>query len=203
MSVGRSGGGALFAYGSLVDPASAAATLGRDPAEGPSTVAAELAGWRRGFTQARDNRACEKSFALDADGSLPDFVLGLNVHRSGEAADSVNGVVIQFEEAELRRLDERELRYRRVEVRAGLRLGAPLDPGPVYVYVAKPEHLALEPPWGSVILRSYAEAVEAAFEGLGPGHLRAYRESVHPLPTELVDAHLVRDSIPPGNPRDW
>ncbi|MDQ1652917.1 MAG: ChaC-like protein, partial [Cryptosporangiaceae bacterium] len=97
---------AVFAYGSLVEPRSAALTLGGEP---PAATRATLSGWRRGFTQARDNRACEKTFALDADGSLPGFVLGLNVHRTGDPADRVNGVLLRLTAAELARLDEREL----------------------------------------------------------------------------------------------
>lgn len=198
------GGAAVFAYGSLADPLSAAATLGREARSewGDDVVRAVLAGWRRGFTAARDNLSCEKTFALDADGSLPCYVLGLDVRRTGEPADGVNGVVIPLREGELERLDARELRYDRVEVWAELRSEATI-PSPVYLYAAKPAHLALEAPPGSVVLRSYVTAVELAFEHLGRGELDAFRASTDPPPTEPVEAHLVRDRIPPGNPRSW
>jgi cation transport regulator ChaC len=188
---------AVFAYGSLVDPRSAAATLGGARAPIP----ARLSGWRRGFTQARDNLACEKTFAL-ADGSLPAFVLGLNVHPSPGA--TVNGAVLTLGDEELARLDGRELRYDRVEVEVEPEDPASWSfPGPVFAYVAKREHLALAPPPGAVILRSYATAVERAFAALGDRHLAAYRASVEPLPAPVVEAELIHGRIPPGNPRAW
>jgi cation transport regulator ChaC len=187
----------VFAYGSLAHPGSAAETLGADPAR--RAIAAELNGWRRGFTQARDNRACEKTFAL-ADGTVPAHVLGLNVHPAGGAV--VNGVAISVSSAELDRLDGRELRYDRVEVAARVAAAETL-PGPVYAYVAKPANLALRPPPGAVILRSYLDAVEDAFAALGETHLGAFRESVEPLPAPVVEARLLADRIPPGNPREW
>jgi cation transport regulator ChaC len=187
----------VFAYGSLVHPASAAHTLGERPER--AAVPAELAGWRRGFTQARDNRACEKTSALP-DGSVPAHVLGLNVHPAGGHA--VNGVALALSEAEVARLDERELRYDRVEVGTAVTAAEPLA-GPVFAYVAKREHLALEPPPGAVIIRSYLAAVESAFEALGPRDLERLRASIAALPAPVVDARLIRDEIPAGNPREW
>jgi cation transport regulator ChaC len=187
----------VFAYGSLVHPASAAETLG--PAPDRPAVAAALSGWRRGFTQARDNLACEKTFAL-ADGSIPGFVLGLNVHPC--AGEEVRGVAIAVTAGEVERLDARELRYDRVEVTADVSGAGALD-APVYTYVAKREHLALEPPPGAVILRSYLDAVESAFAALGEEELEAFRRSVSPHPAPVVAARLTRDEIPPGNPRAW
>ncbi len=52
-----------------------------------------------------------------------------------------------------------------------------------------------------MILRTYAEAVEAAFAGLG--RLDEYLRTTGPYPAPLVDAHLVADRIPEGNPRAW
>lgn len=196
---------AVFAYGSLVSAASAAETLGRPPrASWPAGEAApaRLIGWRRRFSVIRDNRSCEKTFALDADGSLPTHVLGLNVEPTGAAGDLVNGLLIAVSEAELDRLDSRELRYDRREVA--------VEPSAarerfetVITYVAKAEHRAAPPPPGAVILRSYAAAVEAAFDGLGPGQLDQFRRSTGPYPVELADAHLVADRIAAGNPRAW
>jgi cation transport regulator ChaC len=187
----------VFAYGSLVLPASAAETLGKRP--GRTAVAAELTGWRRGFTQARDNRACEKTFAL-TDGRIPERVLGLNVAPADGHA--VNGVALAVTETELGRLDARELRYDRVAVDTVVAATERLA-GPVFTYVAKREHLALEPPPGAVIIRRYLAAVEAAFAALGVGELERFRASIATLPAPVVDAELIRDEIPPGNPREW
>lgn len=194
---------AAFGYGSLVDPASAALTLGREPAdrwdEG-AAVPAVLAGWQRRWSQARDNHRCEKTFARDGDGSVPDYVLGLNIERTGNQRDVVNGLLIEVTEAELQRLDVRELRYDRVEVVDEI---TPRGFDSVITYVAKPENLVLEPPPGAVILRSYAEAVESAFHSLGRGHRAEYVRTTGPHPVEIIDAHLVEDRIPSGNPRGW
>jgi cation transport regulator ChaC len=187
---------AVFAYGSLVSAASAAATLGR-PVE---PLPAELHGWRRGFTIVRDNRACEKTFARRGDGSIPDWVLGLAV-AAGDG--EVNGALLAVEGAELDRLDLREIRYRRIEIGAAV-----AGPGAgrfdrVFAYVARPEHHAPAPPAGAVIIAAYEQTVEAAFAGLGPDALDRYRTTTSPCAAERIDAELVADRIPAGNPRRW
>lgn len=198
---------AVFAYGSLVSAASAAATLGRPPrASWPAgeAVAARLSGWRRRFSVIRDNRACEKTFALDADGSLPGHLLGLNIEPTGSPGDLVNGLLIAVSAAELDRLDRREIRYDRREVAAAIEPPTAGERFPtVLTYVAKPAQHAPAPPAGAVILRSYIDAVEAAFDALGPGQLAEFRRTTGPVPVETVDAHLVADRIAAGNPRDW
>ncbi len=198
---------AVFAYGSLVSAASAAATLGRPPrASWPAgeAVPARLAGWRRRYSVIRDNRACEKTFALDADGSVPAHVLGLNVEPTGAPGDLVNGLAIAVSAAELNRLDGRELRYERREVTGELEPGAAAERfTTVITYVARPAQRAPSPPPGTVILRSYVAACEAAFEALGPGQLEQFRRSTGPPPVGLVDAHLIAGRIPGGNPRAW
>jgi hypothetical protein len=184
---------AVFAYGSLVNPDSAAATLGR--AVTPSEPV-RLPGWRRRWSVARDNRAVEKTFARP-DGSIPAYVVGLTVEPADEGDDGPNGILIEASEDELLRLDVREMRYDRVEV------------GPfggfdrVVVYRAKPAHRIPEPPPDAIVIAAYANRVEAAFAALGPDQLRLYRETTGPPPVEVVEADLVRDRIPPGNPRDW
>lgn len=191
---------AVFGYGSLVDAASASRTLGR-PVE--RVWPARLTGHRRRFSQARDNLRSEKTFARADDGSIPRWILGMNLERAEGEPAPPNGALIEITDDELARLDVREIRYDRVEV--GELVEAATAPGfdSVVTYVAKPANLAAEPPPGAVILRSYAEAVEAAFAGLGPGELREYRRTTLPYPVELVDGELVHDEIPEGNPREW
>lgn len=192
---------AVYGYGSLVDAASASLTLGR--AVGPdSIVAARLRGWRRRFSQARDNRTCEKTFAL-ADGSIPSWVLGMNIEPADDPEESHNGALIPLQERELAALDRRELRYDRIEVGAGIEAAQPLEFERIYTYVAKPANFCPVPRPGSVILRSYAEAIEAAFASLGPEQLQRYRASTLPYPVEPVAGTLLADRIPAGNPREW
>jgi len=184
----------LFAYGSLVDPESASRTLGRPV---PPPIAARLEGWRRRWSQYRDNVAVEKTFARVDDGTMPRHLLGLNIERSDSAERAPNGALLELDEEELFRLDVRELRYDRVEV--------PPVGGfdRVFTYTAKRANFAPHPPQGAAIVRAYADSVEAAFAALGDGELSLFRETTEPPPVELVDAVLVRDRIPPGNPRQW
>jgi hypothetical protein len=185
---------ALFAYGSLVSAESASATLGRTPARsGP----ARLEGWRRRWSQVRDNVAVEKTFARHSDGTVPRYVLGLNLESSDVDAAAPNGVLYEVSEDELRRLDVREMRYDRIEVEpiAGF--------DRVFTYTAKRANRAAEPPPGAVVIEAYVLGVERAFAELGAEQLRLFRETTGPPPVEVVEAALVRDHIPPGNPRDW
>jgi cation transport regulator ChaC len=187
----------LFGYGSLVLPESASMTLGREVG---AMRPAQLRGWRRRFSQGRDNLTCEKTFEC-AGGWRPEWILGLNVERGQDGAGPVNGVVIELTEAELDRLDIREIRYDRVDV-TDLVEGDGL-PDRIVTYTAKDFHFKPEPPKDAVILATYAEAVERGFESLGTGQLDQYLETTGPDPVERVAAELVVDRIPEGNPRAW
>jgi cation transport regulator ChaC len=190
---------AVFGYGSLVLAESASMTLGRTVA---APRPAALRGWRRRFSQCRDNLAVEKCFAL-ADGSRPRWILGLNVEQGEDDAGPVNGALIQLEgQAELDRLALRELRYLAVDVTAMVDVSGEL-PKRVFVFTARPEHHAPDAPDGAVILATYARALEAAFTALGEGELERFRETTGPYPVERVEATLVEDAIPEGNPRAW
>jgi cation transport regulator ChaC len=191
---------AVFGYGSLVSAASASLTLGRAV---PPPRPARLHGWRRRWSEKRDNLTCEKTFAL-ADGRCPEWILGLNLEPGEDQAGSVNGVLLELSEAELERLDIREIRYDRVEV-TDLVDGteSSINADRIVAYAAKPAHHAPEPPADAVILASYASAIEEAFRSLGPGELDRFRATTGPYPVERAEGTLVRDRIPPGNPRAW
>ncbi len=187
---------AVFAYASLVSPASARRTLGRPVAPG---APARLRGWARGWTLARDNLASEKTFAR-TDGSLPSHCLGLNLDPD-EDAEPPNGVLIEVSEAELERLDLREMRYDRVEVTASIEAEASFDL--VVAYRAKPRHRRRRAPEDAIIVASYPRTIEAAFAELGAGELELFRATTAVPPVPVAEATLVRDRIPEGNPRDW
>jgi cation transport regulator ChaC len=187
----------LFGYGSLVLPESASLTLGRPVGE---LRPAELRGWKRRFSQARDNLTCEKTFECEG-GRRPEWILGLNVEQGQDAAGPVNGVVIELSEAELDRLDIREIRYDRVDV-TELVDGNDL-PERIVTYTAKAGHFAPDPPEDAIILATYARAVEEGFDSLGPGHLDTYLATTGPYPVDRLEATLVIDRIPDGNPRAW
>jgi cation transport regulator ChaC len=189
---------ALFAYASLVSIPSAEATLGR-PIRHAGVV--RLAGWRRRWSQMRDNWAVEKTFADAATGGVPTHCMGLNLERDAAGAGP-NGVLIAVSEAELERLEAREIRYRRVEVTAAVRPDAQGFER-VATFTAKVEHFAPTAPPGAVVLAPYLRAVEAAFGSLGADQLELFHETTGPVPVEVMEPVLVRDEIPPGNPRDW
>lgn len=194
---------ALFAYGSLVSPASFAETLGREPG---SVIPARLRGWRRRWSVGRDNRSAEKTFARP-DGEVPPWVIGLNVEVApAEAAPSEdalapNGALIECSDVELDRLDLREMRYRRVDVTDAIEADAEFDR--VVAYTARDEHFFPEPPTGAVAMAPYLRAVEAAFRELGDGQWDLFLDTTGLPPVELIEPQLVRDEIPPGNPRGW
>jgi hypothetical protein len=187
---------AVFGYGSLVNVASLSATLGR-PAE--IAASARLSGWRRSWGLARDNEAAEKTFEL-VDGSRPRFCLGLDLAPDDDAP-APNGALVAVSDDELDRLDLREIRYERVDVSEGIATDARFDR--VVTYRARHQHRCETPPDGSVVIAAYLEAVEQAFDRLGPGELDLFRETTGPPPAEAVTASLVADRIPLGNPRDW
>ena len=54
-----------------------------------------------------------------------------------------------------------------------------------------------------MILSGYASTVRAGFARLGEAELEAFLESTDPHPVRVVDGVLIRDEIPPGNPRGW
>lgn len=190
---------ALFAYGSLVSVASAARTLGR-PVE--HVAVARLPGWRRRWSQVRDNRATEKSFAHAETGAVPLHCLGLNLERD-DAGVGPNGVLLEVSEDELERLASREIRYDRIDVTETVATDMAADFARVVTFTAKPENFAPTPPPGAVILAPYVRAVEAAFGSIGADELDLFRETTGRTPVEVIEAVLVHDEIPHGNPRDW
>jgi hypothetical protein len=191
---------ALFAYGSLVGPQSFAETLGREPGE---LRPARLRGWRRRWSLLRDNLASEKTFARADSGELPRWVLGLNIERndSGGEWPAPNGALIEVSDGELQRLDVRELRYDRIEVGAEPEDGEGFER--VFTYTARRDNYSPEPPEGAVAMAPYLRAIETAFRSLGDGQWELFLRTTGMPPVELIEPVLVRDEIPPGNPRAW
>lgn len=189
---------ALFAYGSLVSRESAAETLGRE-VEPP--LAARLPGFARGWTLKRDNLTTEKTVAR-VGGAVPRFCLGLGLEPD-ESAPAPNGALIKVTEVELDRLDLREMRYRRLDVTDAIRTEHPHGFGRIVSYRPRPENRAPRPPDDAIIVANYLRTVEAAFAELGREQLDLFRATTKPPPVEVVEATLVRDRIPEGNPRGW
>lgn len=193
---------AVFGYGSLVSRASIAETLGH---EAPSPIPSRLAGWRRRWSIYRVNAAHEKSFER-VDGEPFEHVVGLNIERADGApqAEWPNGVLIELTDEELQRLDRREVRYDRVEVDPGdAHTATPHGFERVFAFTAKEGHFAEEAPPSSIIIASYVQACQAAFNELGPTAWEEFMATTGGFPAPVVDARLVVDEIPEGNPRAW
>ena len=188
---------ALFAYGSLLDRRSFVQTLGREP---DRLISSRLGGWRRRWSLVRDNLAAEKTFSRQ-DGELPRWVLGLNLERDESAVPgTTNGALIEVTDDELERLDLRELRYLRVDVTDQVS-GHRFDR--VSAYAGRPENYAPEPPEDAVAMAPYLRTIESAYRSLGDGEWELFLETTGPPPVEAIEPLLVRDEIPPGNPRQW
>jgi hypothetical protein len=165
-------------------------------------IPARLGGWQRRWSQVRDNLRAEKTFAIEPGGAVPPWILGLNLEPAPGTpqAEGPNGVLIEVTAAELTALDRRELRYDRLEVDLS-GYGDRFDK--VFAYTAKAAHFAPNPPPGAAIVAAYARTVEQAFAAIGSPELETYLATTGPPPVDLIDAVLIRDRIPPGNPRDW
>lgn len=190
---------AVFAYGSLVEPASAGATFGRPMGQ---VLRADLHGWKRRYSQARDNLSCEKTFEL-LDGHRPRWILGLNVEQGEDDAGPVNGVLIKLSTAELARLDLREIRYDRVDVTELVAGDAAAGFDRILTYTAKAGNLAQEAPEDAFVLDTYVRCVEGAFKAMGPSHLATFLATTGRCPVDVAEGRLVVDQIPRGNPRAW
>ena len=70
-------------------------------------------------------------------------------------------------------------------------------------YTARPAHHHPTAPRDAIVIGNYLRTVEAAFAALGPEQLDLFRATTVPPPVEVIDATLVRDEIPEGNPRAW
>ena len=151
---------------------------------------------------ARTGRS-EKTFAR-ADGSRPALLPRAQRRPGRRCAGAPNGVLIELTEAELERLDLREIRYDRVDVTDAIEVANGAHGfDRVLTYTAKPEHHHPTAPDDAIIVATYPATIEAAFDALGPGQLELYRRTTAPIPVEVTAATLVRDRIPAGNPRDW
>jgi cation transport regulator ChaC len=191
---------AVFGYGSLISPRSVAETLGREP---DALIPARLEGWKRRWSLLRDNLRSEKTFARESDGEVPPFVIGLNLERGGSGDQHLapNGALIGLTSGELERLDVRELRYNRVAVTEEVAARHSFDV--VFAYTARAQHFTPQPPDGAVAMAPYLRAIEAAFRELGDDQWQLFLETTGLPPVTVIEPVLVRDEIPPGNPREW
>jgi cation transport regulator ChaC len=166
----------VFGYGSLVDPASFSATIGRELRPGVDFFEAEVAGfgrrWNYGVLHA-------SASGPGPDGTLVDYALvALGVVRA--ATESVNGVVGWVEPDELALLDRRERHYDRVDVTDLTTVhGAGDEARSVAVYFPRPEAVAhyerARDAGRAAIEQRYWDLVDHAFAAFGPEAHTRYR----------------------------
>lgn len=193
----------VFAYGSLVSPASLASTIGRTVLPGDGMHVAELCGWGRrwnyGSAVLRGDWSCD---GVDVVGGL---VVSLGVTVA--PGESINGVIFGVDGVELADLDWRERAYDRVDVTDAIRLldhddrTGPGSDEPVVVYVPRSDAIARyehhRDAGTAAVRRWYRDLVERAFADLGAEHLDWYRQTPPP-DVPIADVHL--DPLPSVRP---
>lgn len=159
----------VFAYGSLMDPDSAQATLGY----APYLLPARLTGYRTAWNVAariNEGRNLGRT-ALYADGKLYEGLIvpiGLEAGRDY----TTNGMIFLAQEEDLALLDDREVNYDRVDVTESITwfaTDAPANSFQVYTYV--PKAASIEMLYGvaksgmkAVVAKSYLDILYRAAE---------------------------------------
>lgn len=178
----------VFAYGSLLDPASLARTLpGVDAA---ACVPARLAGFTRSFSVAfrNDGTHRDKSY-VDARGAAPPVVLFCDL--TPQPGARVNGICVPVDEAALAALYARELRYAGHDVTASV---TPVEhnslDGPVHTFLGREIHRSPADVATGVVADHYLASVLAGaahWERVMPGFLDEFTAT-----TRLPEQHAVR-----------
>jgi cation transport regulator ChaC len=175
----------VFGYGSLLERHDGSA-------DGP--VICELAGYRRTWNVAMDNRETIPGYKHYVDRETgvrgPWFVTFLNIVPDGGA--SVNGVLFEVDEALLERLDDRERNYERVDVSACI---AGAVDGRVWAYAgsrAAEQRFEIGCRAGrAVISRSYYAGVRDDFAAAGADALKRFDELTDPVPCPILDLRRI------------
>jgi cation transport regulator ChaC len=154
---------ALFAYGSLMDPASAARMLGRPVAPG-ELVPAVLRGHARTWTL----RERVVSQALGRE------VTAVFLDLSPAPGSRVNGVVMRVSDAELAAARVREKNYDAVDITPLLEPAPAGGVGRAWTFVARPEFLAREEDGEMFVMERYEQMVRAAAAPFGPRFREQY-----------------------------
>ncbi|MEZ5118373.1 MAG: gamma-glutamylcyclotransferase family protein [Candidatus Nanopelagicales bacterium] len=173
----------LFAYGSLLSPASLLPTL---PAvDIDDIVPARLAGYRRVFNVAFPNDGSQPDKAyFDEAGGRPPFVLFSNLVPHSEA--NTNGILVPVSDEQLGALRARERRYGLVTVPA--RTDTASSSRPVLTFVGAESFTAPRDVRAGVVAASYLNLlVDGAqfWEQRHPGFLDEFHASTR-MPADAV-----------------
>jgi hypothetical protein len=143
----------LFAYGSLLSPASIAKSLGKDLKD--DLRAAWLYDYRRSWS------AFATVEPIDSKDPEPATAAFLNITPCDGAI--INGVLLPVSMSDLSILDQREFMYHRLDVSPLVR---PRQTGRVYVYVGDEQKVNTD---GACVPTEYLRIIEEAFEYWGQG----------------------------------
>jgi hypothetical protein len=201
----------VFGYGSLLSrrgwrvaprPACEKSKISRRPTREPRAAGfvTELAGFRRGWGVAMDNRRDLPGYKYytAADGSRPDvFVAFLDIWPSDDRAAAVNGVCLPVDDAALEALDRRERNYERIDVSERVAAAGVGEAGEVRIWTyigsaAGRDRLRRSRAAGAAVIdANYVADVEAAFASLGEAEHRAGAGSLDPgdLPVVPLRRH--------------
>jgi hypothetical protein len=159
----------LFAYGSLVNRASAERALGRPVSPG-DLLFAELAGYRLAWSSRQRVQVPALGRSVDA--------AFLNIEPDPDAF--VPGVLMAVSDEELARVATREKGYRRVDVSAGIRTDTGTQAAPVFSFVFPPSSAADD----GYMLDAYLDKVRQGWRELGADRLAQFDRvaALPPLP---------------------
>lgn len=171
----------VFAYGSLLSPASLRGTLPEVSLD--ACVPARCAGFTRAFDVAFPNDGSQPDKAyFDDRGERPPFVLFANLAEEDSAV--VNGVCVPVSDRDLDRLRDRERRYALCDVSqsvagyAGSRLT-----GEVLAFLGRPEFRTGDHVSGAAAPHSYVSSMvggAAFWDRRAPGFHRDFLSSTRP-----------------------
>lgn len=171
----------VFGYGSLVSPREIERTIGRridtSLGHGPATLVGYRRSWNAGMRNLHDDPT-DKHYELP-DGTRPDRTISaLGIEPDPDS--NINGVVFQVTHAELRALDRRERRYRRIECSDQI-VAEPAIAGQVFTFAPLESAMRLtaasQADGSDTISETYKLLVERGFQGLGTDAYVAYLAS--------------------------
>lgn len=171
----------LFAYGSLVSPASLAATIGAPVPVGRGPLPAVLGDHAREWIVGSDRESHPERVLVAEDGSVFGGTLAVLGIRAAAGA-VCTGAVYELDDAVVASLSLRERNYTLVEV--SVQVDGGRRPRPVVTFVPRPgavERLRRARLAGTAVVRAgYADLVADAFRQLGPGQAEAYLRTTVP-----------------------
>lgn len=170
----------VLAYGSLMDPASLSAALGREVLD-DELVPATLSGWRREWSVG-------ERVHLEDSGEAATAAF-LDVTPAG--GSSVSAALVEVSGAELDRLALREKSYVARDVRDDVRLAGDFpvsDQAVVWCFVGKPRFRVEAGRNDAVLLGHYLERVGRASRSVDPGLESQIRASAESSGFPIVDS---------------